>query len=223
MRCKKLFCRETVEAVLVDHKYIVLCNVTLAGIIMLANYTVQCDASRLHSMMQCLETVLFDMMLEDLMVNKKTFKKDVYCLLANRTCFSGHQISVLIGAPQVNASEQVSNDGHQMSRQVRVASDGWSQVRCPGEWGWGCHEWCQGVGLEGSHLQRIRAQPFGNASWVKVRSELHCPLLWTDRLTNGQTSMKTFLGGNKMLGDLQNALFNSYWKKKLKPSECIEH
>ena len=62
-----MFCRETVEAVLVDHKYIVLFNVTLADILMLANYTIQCDASRLHSVMQCLETVLFDMILRDLM------------------------------------------------------------------------------------------------------------------------------------------------------------
>ena len=35
---------------------------------------------------------------------------------ANRTCFGGHQLSVLVGegGPQVNKFEQVSSDGRQM-------------------------------------------------------------------------------------------------------------
>ena len=48
------------------------------------------------------------------MQNKKIFQWDAYCTLANHTCF-GHQMSVLVGGPQVNKFEQVSSDCHQMS------------------------------------------------------------------------------------------------------------
>ena len=47
--------------------------------------------------------------------NKKRFQQDTYRPLSNCMYFSGHQMSVLLGGPQVNDFEQVSSDGHQMS------------------------------------------------------------------------------------------------------------
>ena len=44
--------------------------------------------------------------------NKKAFMWDAYLPLANRTCFDGHQMSVLVVmGTQVNKFEQVFTDG----------------------------------------------------------------------------------------------------------------
>ena len=106
--------------------------------------------------------------------NKKSFQWDAYCPFAKHTCFGGHQMSVLVGGPQINKFEEVCSDG--------------CQVSLVGAWGRGPHVPCL---EEGRGTCTVRSK----ALWVMVTWGSSSP-----EQNDRQTPVKTlpfhnFVGG----------------------------